>query len=269
MPLQKTKHYKLTKFPPEVIRDAFEVFAFGKNAELRRVYSEVEYDDEGWDFDNDADFFSAYRDPKTWYANYAFAESGSVHRIQVLLKDDRTTVRVTLENKADVERVFDVFEARASNSKLSEDKRDQALRGWFQIFVGHGRNPLWRDIKDHLSEKHGFKVTAYETGARAGLHIVDILKAVQKDTGFAVLVMTAENKDIEEVMHARENVIHEIGLFQGKLGTNKAIVLLEEGCIPFSNLAGVQYIPFLKNNIKETFGEVLATIRREFGPTED
>jgi predicted nucleotide-binding protein len=143
-----------------------------------------------------------------------------------------------------------------------QDKRDQALRSWLQIFIGHGRNKLWRDIKDHLSEKHGFKVTAYETGARAGLHIVDVLKDVQKSTGFAILVMTAENKDIDEVMHARENVIHEIGLFQGQLGTNRAIVLLEEGCIPFSNLAGVQCISFSKDNIKETFGDVLATIRR-------
>jgi predicted nucleotide-binding protein len=110
---------------------------------------------------------------------------------------------------------------------------------------------------------------AYETGARAGLNIVEIIKGLKEETGLAILVMTAENTDIDHVMHARENVIHEIGLFQGKLVTPRAIVLLEEGCIPFSNLAGVQHIPFSKGNIKETFGEVLATIRREFGPKDD
>ena len=29
---------------------------------------------------------------------------------------------------------------------------------------------------------------------------------------------------------ARMNVIHEVGLFQGRLGFERAIVLLEEGC---------------------------------------
>jgi predicted nucleotide-binding protein len=81
--------------------------------------------------------------------------------------------------------------------------------------------------------------------------------------------MTAENEDMDNVLHARENVIHEIGLFQGKPGTERAILLLEKGCIPFSNLAGVQYVAFSKGNIKEAFGEILATIRREFGPKED
>jgi predicted nucleotide-binding protein len=42
-------------------------------------------------------------------------------------------------------------------------------------------------------------------------------------------------------------------------------MLLEENVEEFSNVQGVQYIRFSKNNIKETFGEVLATLRREFG----
>jgi hypothetical protein len=39
---------------------------------------------------------------------------------------------------------------------------------------------------------------------------------------------------------------------------------LEDGCTQFSNPASVQHIPFGKANIKETFGEVIATIGREF-----
>jgi hypothetical protein len=34
----------------------------------------------------------------------------------------------------------------------------------------------------------------------------------------------------------------------------------------FSNLEGIQQIRFDRNNIRAAFGEVLATIRREFGP---
>jgi hypothetical protein len=53
--------------------------------------------------------------------------------------------------------------------------------------------------------------------------------------------------------------------FQGVLGHRKVLALLEEGCEEFSNRAGVQYVSFAKGNVKEVFGEVLATLRREFG----
>jgi predicted nucleotide-binding protein len=39
-------------------------------------------------------------------------------------------------------------------------------------------------------------------------------------------------------------VIHEAGLFQGKLGFARAIVLLEQDCNEFSNIAGLQADPF-------------------------
>jgi predicted nucleotide-binding protein len=79
-------------------------------------------------------------------------------------------------------------------------------------------------------------------------------------SSFATLVMTAEDEQSDGGMRARQNVIHEAGLFQGRLGFPRAILLIEEGVEEFSNVQGVQYIRFAKNNIKETFGEVLATL---------
>lgn len=75
--------------------------------------------------------------------------------------------------------------------------------------------------------------------------------------------MTGEDLKEDGTLMARPNVIHEVGLFQGKLGFSKAIVLLEDETEEFSNLYGIQQIRFTKNNIKETFGEVLAIIKRE------
>lgn len=40
--------------------------------------------------------------------------------------------------------------------------------------------------------------------------------------------MTGEDEDKEGKLNARPNVIHEIGLFQGRLGFSRAIVLLED-----------------------------------------
>jgi predicted nucleotide-binding protein len=49
------------------------------------------------------------------------------------------------------------------------------------------------------------------------------------DAGFAFLVLTGEDELKEGQLQARMNVVHEAGLFQGRLGFEKAIVLLEEG----------------------------------------
>ena len=64
-------------------------------------------------------------------------------------------------------------------------------------------------------------------------------------------------------MHARENVIHEAGLFQGRLGFRRAIVLLEEGCAEFSNIKGLGQIRFTKGKIKAVSEEIRQVLERE------
>ena len=50
------------------------------------------------------------------------------------------------------------------------------------------------------------------------------------DAAFALLVLTAEDEIAEGELQPRMNVVHEAGLFQGRLGFTKAIILVEEGC---------------------------------------
>lgn len=141
---------------------------------------------------------------------------------------------------------------------------EKTVRESIKIYIGHGRSIQWRDLKDHLSEKQGFDVVAYETGARAGYTITEVLDDLSEEASIAFLVHTAEDQDARGHLHARENVVHETGLFQGKLGWKRAIVLLENGCNEYTNLAGIQQLRFAKGNIKEIFGDVMAIIYREF-----
>jgi hypothetical protein len=83
-------------------------------------------------------------------------------------------------------------------------------------------------------------------------------------SSFALLVMTAEDETSEGLMRARQNVVHEAGLFQGRLGFSRALMLLEKHLDLFSNVDGIQYLEYSKGNIKETFGDVLATLKLEF-----
>ena len=57
------------------------------------------------------------------------------------------------------------------------------------------------------------------------------------------------------------NVVHEAGLFQGRLGFQKAIILLEEGCEDFSNIDGLGRIGFPKGTISAKFEEIRAVLR--------
>ena len=68
--------------------------------------------------------------------------------------------------------------------------------------------------------------------------------------------MAGEDEDAEDTLYARENVIHETGLFQGRLGFARAIVLLEENTNEFSNLHGTNQIRYSRGKTKETFGDV-------------
>jgi predicted nucleotide-binding protein len=153
-----------------------------------------------------------------------------------------------------------VFEKNVDKSKIVVETEP------IKVFIGHGRDSQWRDLKDHLHDQHGLEVVAYEIGPRAGLSVKDILEEMLNDSSFALLVLTGEDQNIDGEWHARQNVIHELGLFQGSLGFASAIALLEDGVQEFSNILGVNQIRFSKGNIRETFGDVVATIRREFEP---
>ena len=52
---------------------------------------------------------------------------------------------------------------------------------------------------------------AYETGARAGHEIRDILEDMKTRSSFALLVLTADDQIGDDLFRARQNVIHETG----------------------------------------------------------
>jgi predicted nucleotide-binding protein len=131
------------------------------------------------------------------------------------------------------------------------------------IFIGHGRNPLWARLQIFLEKKLGVKTVNYESEPRVGESIVPILEAMLEQATFAVLILTAEDETSSGAKRARQNVVHEAGLFQGKLGFRKAILLRQEGTEDFSNVAGLQYISFSDDKIEQAFWELQEVLKRE------
>lgn len=259
--MRKTKDYSNVRFKAEVLKEALEMVrqvGAKHQATLSQEYLSVDHDDESrWIHDTLEEFFADFRK----YTGHAYLwVSAAGLGLTVEFSPQDSSVSIKAPERSDIEAIFDVFEKSVSDCKIPLKPLVDPI-----VFIGHGRSMAWRDLKDHLREKHGFKVEAFETGARAGHTIRDILEELVDKSSFALMVLTGEDEQSDGTLRARQNVIHEAGLFQGRLGFSKAIILLEDGVEEFSNLHGVQHIKFAKNNIKEVFGDVIATLRREFG----
>lgn len=132
-----------------------------------------------------------------------------------------------------------------------------------RIFIGHGRSPLWRELKDFINDRLHLPWDEFNREATAGHTTTARLQNMMADAAFAFLIMTAEEERTDSTLHARPNVIHEVGLFQGHLGVHRAIILLEEGCSEFSNIIGLTQIRFPKNDIAARFEEIRRVLERE------
>jgi predicted nucleotide-binding protein len=131
------------------------------------------------------------------------------------------------------------------------------------IFIGHGGSPAWRDLKDFIQDRLKLQWDEFNREPTAGHATKERLEAMLDRAVFAFLVMTAEDERADGTKQARPNVIHEIGLFQGRLGFERAIILLEEGCAEFSNIVGLTQIRFSNGNIMSKSEEVRRVLERE------
>jgi predicted nucleotide-binding protein len=132
-----------------------------------------------------------------------------------------------------------------------------------RVFVGHGRSPEWLKLKTLLTDRLGLDYEEFNREPAAGYSTKERLLEMLNSSSFAFLVMTGEDLGADGSAHARENVIHEVGLFQGRYGFERAIVLLEEGCAEFSNIHGLIQIRFPQGQILAQSEEIRRVLERE------
>jgi predicted nucleotide-binding protein len=255
--MRRTRVYRDVRFRAETIKAAEQLFheearrkpnTFVVPARIIQVSPTDTYE-----LDTDEEFFDLYRGSD---GEALYSKSASDLQLQVSYSGRATKVTVQADTREKLLRICEPFENDAPAAAVRVDA--PALR----VFIGHGHSAAWRELKDHLTDQHGFETSAYEVGARAGHWIRDILESLLTDASFAILVMTAEDQTAANGVRARQNVVHELGLFQGKLGFARAIVVNERGVELFSNIDGLQRVEFGANNIREAFGDVVAALRQ-------
>jgi predicted nucleotide-binding protein len=152
---------------------------------------------------------------------------------------------------------------RSRTTRVSADEERQKMAAAGKIFIGHGGSPVWRELKDFLVERLHLPVDEFNSVPTAGVPTAERLTEMLDAAAFAFLIMTAEDEQPDGMLRARENVVHEAGLFQGRLGFKKAIILLEQGCEEFSNIHGLGQLRFPKNNIRTIFEGIRQVLERE------
>lgn len=173
-----------------------------------------------------------------------------VIKIQLAIEKTRSLLTLTKQLRTHLMRV------------LSTRARE-SVRAGSTVFIGHGKSLVWRELKDFLEDRLRLSVDEFNSVSVAGVSTVERLSEMLDAATFAFLVMTGEDEQPDGKVNARLNVVHEVGLFQGRLGFERAIVLLEEGCEEFSNIAGLGQIRFPAGNLASKFEEVRQVLERE------
>jgi predicted nucleotide-binding protein len=150
-----------------------------------------------------------------------------------------------------------------SHLERKKKKSKAESRVGTNVFIGHGQSPIWKDLKDFIQDRVKLPWDEFNRVPVAGVTNIARLSEMLDAAAIAFLIMTAEDEQATGDFHARLNVVHEAGLFQGRLGFTKAIVLLEEGCKQFSNIDGLGQIRFPKDNIAAVFEEIRRVLERE------
>ena len=258
--MKKNKQYKGIRFDSIAFSAADKAFRNIAGDKIQYIALQVEEpEDVEWRFDKFQEFLAACDKGPSGYS--AISSDLASDATLTSYSSALSIVSVAAKSRDEIEHFFQVVEEQLDRCKYPRrDKR-------FKIFIGHGHNSAWRDLKDHLQDKHKYMVEAYEIGSRAGLTIEEVLKTMLDKSSIALLVMTGEDKMRNRQIQARQNVVHELGLFQGRLGFHRAIILLEEGTAEFSNISGTQQLRFSKGKIVEIFGDVVAALSEaEMGP---
>ncbi len=151
-----------------------------------------------------------------------------------------------------VENIDYILEVR-SNYRIGE-KQEETEKA-HRVFITHGRSKEWYKVQSYLEKDLAYPTLELAQEANLGRTVLQKLSEESDKCTCAIIVMTGDDI-IGDEKRARENVMHEIGFFEGRYGLQNKILLHEEGVNIPSNIHGLVYISFPKDTVEATFGGI-------------
>lgn len=111
-----------------------------------------------------------------------------------------------------------------------------------KIFIVHGHNDKVKLDVTRTLEKLDLNPIILHEQANGGKTIIEKFEDNSSEVGFAIVLLTCDDKLDEEKFRARQNVVFEMGYFIGKLGRNRVALLYENGVELPSDINGLVYL---------------------------
>lgn len=146
---------------------------------------------------------------------------------------------------------------------LEKKKTEDALRQKQNVFIIHGSDEAkWRELKDILQSSLRLNPIILQEQADTGKTLIEKFEHYANTCSYAIAIFTPDdevlNKNGEQYLQARTNVIYELGWFCGRLGRNGVMLLLKEDTSIFSDFGGIVQKRFAKN-----VSEIISEIRND------
>jgi predicted nucleotide-binding protein len=126
-----------------------------------------------------------------------------------------------------------------------------------RVFIGHGRNGVvWPKVKTFVQDRCGLDPIVLELQPSTGLTVIEKLEKFGRIADYAVLVMTGDDRTEAGDVRTRQNIIQELGWFQGVLGRGHTAMLVQRGIEIPSNLGGIVYLDFPGDDVEMTFDKL-------------
>ena len=122
------------------------------------------------------------------------------------------------------------------------------------LFVTHGHQGDWRVVQAFVEERFAVSAYSFETRCWGSRPVTEALEGYLRRCSAAICVLTAEDVTADGVRVARQNLVHEVGLFQGRHGPGSVLVLAEEGCA--SRPVGARRVGYSCLAPERAFGEL-------------
>ncbi len=113
-----------------------------------------------------------------------------------------------------------------------------------RIFIVHGRDNDPKEAVARFVGSLGYEPVILHEQANKGRTIIEKFRDEAADVGFAIVLMTPDDKMSDNVLRARQNVILELGFFLGALGPDRVAAIVKGEIERPSDFDGVVYLPY-------------------------
>lgn len=147
------------------------------------------------------------------------------------------------------------------NSNMRVGSNMESLEKKNRAFLSHGRSNEWYKVQSYLEKDLHVHTLELAQEPNMGRTVLQKLNEESEKCSIAVIIMTGEDVTTDGEIRVRENVLHEIGYFQGKFGLDKVVLLHENGVNIPSNIHGLVYIGFPKDSIESSYGALMREMK--------